>query len=370
MPPLLLAHFCRGLCTSAPQVSFTPGAQYYITVQASNDAGAGQGGREARQQGLPCFQGSLACPCVRPHAGLPAGPCPERPALPPAAPCASLPAAGQVLGTMLSSEPIVADTSPPYLPEGSSVYSGQDFTNQATQVGGVGWCSSGVLYRRAAVLLAGAQSRAASSRGRCARCPGWLSRHLTGPRFQLPSLPTPRNRRRARARRWRRRLTPLWTTRRAWTSTRTRCLFLFGKGGWGVLLLKQAGNSGNRFRGLGWWGTLDTTRFACRPLCELRTTPPPPRPPLCPPLPPHRQVFEFAGQQAGDPGYVGAAVTNKTRVGGWVGGAVWEGFWGRGWRVSVWLQVQPGRAPRGSKSPCRAAACTWRPTPQHTAPQP
>lgn len=60
------------------QVSLTPGAQYYITVQAWNDA-------------------------------------------------------GQVLGTLLSSEPIVADTSPPYLPDGSSVYSGQDFSNQASQ---------------------------------------------------------------------------------------------------------------------------------------------------------------------------------------------------------------------------------------------
>lgn len=42
--------------------------------------------------------------------------------------------AGQQLGTMLSSEPIIADTTPPYLPDGSSVYSGQGFTNQATQV--------------------------------------------------------------------------------------------------------------------------------------------------------------------------------------------------------------------------------------------
>lgn len=40
-----------------------------------------------------------------------------------------------MLGTLLSSEPIVADTSPPYLPDGSSVYSGQDFSNQASQVG-------------------------------------------------------------------------------------------------------------------------------------------------------------------------------------------------------------------------------------------
>lgn len=36
---------------------------------------------------------------------------------------------------MLSSQPIVADVTPPYQPEGSSVYSGQDFTNVANQVG-------------------------------------------------------------------------------------------------------------------------------------------------------------------------------------------------------------------------------------------
>lgn len=35
---------------------------------------------------------------------------------------------------MLSSKPIVADTTPPFLPNGTSVYSGQDFTNQAVQV--------------------------------------------------------------------------------------------------------------------------------------------------------------------------------------------------------------------------------------------
>jgi len=48
------------------------------------------------------------------------------------------PGAGQQLGTMLSSQPIVADVTPPYQPEGSSVYSGQDFTNVASQVGGGG----------------------------------------------------------------------------------------------------------------------------------------------------------------------------------------------------------------------------------------
>ncbi|KAL4419982.1 hypothetical protein ABPG75_007080 [Micractinium tetrahymenae] len=60
------------------QVSLTSGVQYFITVQGSNDA-------------------------------------------------------GQQLGTMLSSQPIVADVTPPYQPEGSSVYSGQDFTNVASQ---------------------------------------------------------------------------------------------------------------------------------------------------------------------------------------------------------------------------------------------
>ncbi len=61
-----------------------------------------------------------------------------------------------MLGTLLSSEPIVADTSPPYLPDGSSVYSGQDFSNQATQVGLFGGWSAGLtawvmymLFRRA-----------------------------------------------------------------------------------------------------------------------------------------------------------------------------------------------------------------------------
>lgn len=60
------------------QISLTPGSQYYVTVQGSNEA-------------------------------------------------------GQQLGTMLSSKPIVADTTPPFLPNGASVYSGQDFTNQAVQ---------------------------------------------------------------------------------------------------------------------------------------------------------------------------------------------------------------------------------------------
>lgn len=41
--------------------------------------------------------------------------------------------AGQQLGTLLSSQPIVADVTPPYQPDGSSVYSGQDFTNVANQ---------------------------------------------------------------------------------------------------------------------------------------------------------------------------------------------------------------------------------------------
>jgi hypothetical protein len=56
--------------------------------------------------------------------------------------------AGEQLGTILSSKPIVADTTPPRLPPGSSVYSGQDFTNQAVQVGEcvygglVGWIES------------------------------------------------------------------------------------------------------------------------------------------------------------------------------------------------------------------------------------
>ncbi|PSC75196.1 Helicase sen1 [Micractinium conductrix] len=60
------------------QVSLTSGVQYFITVQGSNDA-------------------------------------------------------GQVLGTMLSSQPIVADVTPPYQPEGSSVFSGQGFSNVAAQ---------------------------------------------------------------------------------------------------------------------------------------------------------------------------------------------------------------------------------------------
>ena len=39
---------------------------------------------------------------------------------------------------MLSSQPIVADVTPPYQPEGSSVFSGQGFSNVAAQVGVVG----------------------------------------------------------------------------------------------------------------------------------------------------------------------------------------------------------------------------------------
>jgi hypothetical protein len=45
--------------------------------------------------------------------------------------------AGQQLGTTLSSQPMVADVTPPQQPEGSSVYSGQGFRNEATQVGAV-----------------------------------------------------------------------------------------------------------------------------------------------------------------------------------------------------------------------------------------
>lgn len=125
------------------QISLTPGQQYYVTVQGSNDAGA-RGGV------VGCSQPSLLPPAlrcgretavfaVRPDSLASGLSTPLHPALACAAAAAA--PAGQQLGTMLSSQPVVADTTPPYLPDGSSVYSGQDFTNQAVQVRF--WCGTG-----------------------------------------------------------------------------------------------------------------------------------------------------------------------------------------------------------------------------------
>ena len=102
------------------QISLSSGQQYFITVQGSNEAGGWVGLHSPRDAwtavcGRLCLRLIL---CQRPIAAASSASC-----------------TGLQLGTMLSSQAVTADSTPPYLPAGASVYSGQAWADQATQVG-------------------------------------------------------------------------------------------------------------------------------------------------------------------------------------------------------------------------------------------
>ena len=310
------------------QVSLVLGQPYYVTVQGYNEGGerrrAGGRGGGGAMDAPPAVPRERPAAAERPQSAWEAllpdaarrsiernwqkndAPSPTTHP-PPPHPHPTLPA-GVEQGTILSSEEIVADYSPPAQPEGAAVYSTQFSTNQQTQVGGCGWVVVVVVVEEGCWLgLRGFVWPRAR-----ARLPSKTAARQTSPPPQS-ALDT---------------LAASWDpfedpeTGVAYYSYQARAAPPRGGGGGSCLhfpLLRPRNVSGG---------------------CPARQSLPV-RPPTAttPPTTPHTraQVFTYESNGGGNPGYVGAALTGKNQV-----------REAGGLRVCVVVSSTHGSAPRGS----------------------